>query len=107
MEAAPVRKSLLRRISWLGGDRRVVGVAGIACAALGWTMFVGFGLSYGLFAIIPALIFFGVLWVSREAYKADPFMIDVMLRQFKYRKYLAPKCDVGQIASAVRDYTAK
>ena len=53
MEKAPVRLSLLRRIAWFGGDRRLVGGVGIICAALGWTRFVGFGLSFGLFILVP------------------------------------------------------
>lgn len=107
MTPAPVRKSLLRRISWLGGDRRLVGTTGLACVALGWTMFIGFGLSYGAFVVVPGVIFFVVLWVARKMFAADPYMIEIVMKQFRYKKYLAPRSDVGLNQPAFRDYTAK
>lgn len=105
MEKTPVRHSLLRRIAWLGGDRRLVGLMGIIGAALGWTMFVGFGLSYGLFVLFPGCIFLGVLWAARKMYAADPWMIDVILRHFKYVKYYAPKSHLGKEPPNIRDFT--
>ena len=104
MTPSPVRKSLLRRISWLGGDRRLVGVTGLSCGALAWTMFVGFGFFYGLCIWIPALIFFVVLWGAREMYEADPFMVDIALRHFKYRKYYSARSDVGAQPPVIRDF---
>lgn len=104
MEKAPVRLSLLRRIAWFGGDRRLVGGVGLACAALGWTMFVGFGLSYGLFILVPGSIFLGVVWVARRMYAADPWMVDVGLRHLKYAKYYAPKSHLGKEHPNVRDF---
>lgn len=101
---APVRGSLLRKIAWFGGDRRVIGFSALLLFCLGWTMFMGFGLFYGLPFIVPALLFLGILWVAREAYKADPWMVDVVLRQFKYRKYYAPKPDLGTEHPQVRDF---
>ncbi|AMR78035.1 VirB3 family type IV secretion system protein [Cupriavidus nantongensis] len=105
MEKTPVRLSLLRRIAWLGGDRRLVGLMGILSVALGWTMFVGFGLSYGLFVILPVCLFFGVLWAARNMYAADPWMVDVILRHFRYAKYYAPKSHIGKEPPNVRDFT--
>lgn len=105
MQRTPVRLSLLRRIAWLGGDRRLVGLAGMLSLTLGYTMFVGFGLYLGLFVLVPGCIFFGVLWAAREMYAADPWMVDVILRHFKYAKYYAPKSHVGKETPNVRDYT--
>lgn len=107
MSRTPVRLSLLRRIPWLGADRRVVGSFGIACAALGWTMFRGFGLLYGLFIAVPSGIFMGVLWIAREMHSADPWMFDVLLRHFRYGKYCAPKSSRGKQRPQIRDFTRK
>lgn len=104
-QRTPVRKSLLRKISWFGGDRRLIGFSGLVMISLGWTMFIGFGFFYGLFIAVPAVLFLGIVWVAREAYKADPWMVDVVLRQFKYRKYYAPKPDLGAVHPQVRDFT--
>lgn len=104
MERTPVRHSLLRRISWLGGDRIMVGISGICCAALGFTMFVGFGLSFGAFVIVPCAIFFALLWVARKWYKADPWMLDVGKQHLKYAKYYAPKSHRGRMPPSVRDF---
>lgn len=101
----PVRLSLLRKISWLGGDRRLVGMAGLLCVTLGYTMFMGFGLYWGLFVLVPMCIFFGILWVARVMYTADPWMIDVVLRHFKYAKYYAPKSHLGKEPPNIRDFT--
>lgn len=102
---APVRKSLLRRIPWLGGDRRLVGMSGLIAVTLGWTMFAGFGFAYGLCFALPAALFFSGLWVARRMYKADPWMLDVVIRHFKYAKYYAPKTHVGKQTPVIRDFT--
>lgn len=102
---SPVRKSLLRQITWLGGDRRLVGFAGLALAALAWTMVIGVGLLFGLSIVIPGGLFVGILWAARKMAQADPIMIDVVLRQFNYRKYYAPKPDLGTEHPQVRDFS--
>ena len=66
---------------------------------------MGFGLMYGLSIIIPALIFFGILWAARQLNSSDPWMIDVVIRQFKYRKYYAPKSDLGVEHPQIKDFT--
>ena len=102
---APIRRSLLRKIAWFGGDRRLVGASGLLLLCIAWTMFMGFGPFYGLSIIIPLGIFAAILWVARAANTADTWMIDVVLRQFKYRKYYAPKPDFGTEHPQVRDFT--
>ncbi len=105
MEKTPVRQSLLRRIAWLGADRRLVGMTGMLCAALGWTMFMGLGLFYGLSIALPCAIFFGSLWAFRRMYKADPWMADVLLRHFRYAKYYPPRSSRRKQLPPIRDYT--
>lgn len=100
----PVRRSLLRRIVWFGGDRRFVGFSALLLFVLGLTMFMGFGFFYAIPLIVPIVLFMAILWVARQANSADPWMIDVMLRQFKYRKYYAPKPDLGTEHPQVRDF---
>lgn len=65
---------------------------------------MGFGFFYGLPLIVPSLMFVAVVWVARKANDADPWMIDIILRQFKYRKYYAPQPDLGTEHPQVRDY---
>ena len=64
---------------------------------------MGLGFMYGLTLMFPIVLFMAVLWVARQSYKADSWMIDVMLRQFKYRKYYAPHPDVGTLHPQVKD----
>lgn len=105
MLRSPVRRSLLRQIAWFGGDRRLVGFSGLLLFCLAWTMFMGFGVFYGLSFIVPIVLFVAILWVARSMNKSDPSMVDVVLRQFKYRKYYAPKPDFGTEHPQVRDFT--
>jgi len=104
MVRSPIRKSLLRRISWFGGDRMLVGSSGMTLLLVGVVMFRGFGILYGLTVIVPVVLWVAVLWVAREAFKADPFMVLVVLRQFRYRKFYAAKPDLGIQHPEVKDY---
>lgn len=102
---SPVRRSLLRRITWFGGDRRLVGGSVLLLLCLvGLPMFMSYGFFYGLPIIIPLGFFVLILWVAREAGKSDPWMVDVVMRQFKYRKYYAPKPDLGTSHPQVKDF---
>ncbi|MES2879224.1 MAG: hypothetical protein V4713_12440 [Pseudomonadota bacterium] len=103
-ELAPTRSSLLRKIAWLGADRRLVGMSAMLNITLGWTMLRGFGPFYGVSFAVPTVLFFGCLWVARGMYEADPWMVDIVLRQFQYRKYYAPKPDIGMPHPPVKDY---
>lgn len=100
----PIRKSILRRITWMGGDRRVVGFCGLLLFCIGITLFMGFGFFYAIPIIVPFVLFIAVLWVAKQANDSDPFMIDVVLRQFRYRKYYAAKPDLGTEHPEVRDF---
>lgn len=98
------RKSLLRQPAWFGADRRVVGISGFALGLLGMTLFRAFGIWYGLSIIIPGVIWLAVVWVGREMHKADPHMVDVLMRQFQYRKYYAPKGHLGVEHPQIKDF---
>lgn len=65
---------------------------------------MGFGFFYGMPILVPIILFSSVVWVAREANKADSFMVDVILRQFRYRKYYAAKPDLGTEHPQVRDF---
>lgn len=104
MQRAPVRKSLIRKITWFGGDRRLVGFGGLLLFCLGITLFISYGFYWGLPIIGPLLLFMAIVWVAREASTADPWMIDIVIRQFKYRKYYAPKSDMRVEHPQVKDY---
>lgn len=106
MEFAPIRKSLLRRITWFGGDRRIVGMSGLVLFMLGYTVFIGFGPLAGLpyIAIILAL-FFALLWLARAFNNADPWMVDIYLRHVqRYKKYYAPQSSLNVEHPVVRDF---
>ncbi|MDZ4153603.1 VirB3 family type IV secretion system protein [Methylicorpusculum sp.] len=103
---SPIRKSILRRITWMGGDRRVVGFSALLLLCIGMTMFMGFGFFFGLPIIVPIVFFIGILWVAREMNNSDHFMVDVVLRQFRYRKYYAAKPDLGTEHPEVRDFVS-
>ena len=102
---SPVRQSLLRKIIWFGGDRRLIGFSALLLFCLAWTMFMGFGFLYGLSVLAPAGLFVVIVWVARMMNKSDPWMVDVVMRQFKYRKYYAPQPDLGIEHPQVRDFT--
>lgn len=104
MTRTPVRISLLRKITWFGGDRRLVGFAALVLFIIGWSMFMGFGFFYGIPIIVPALFFSAILWVARQFETADSWMVDIGLRQLKYRKYYAPKPDMGVPHPSIRDF---
>lgn len=82
----------------------MVGVSGLLLAAMTATLFVGYGILYGLTFIVPLLIWIGILFVAREMAVADPLLIDVILRQFKYRKYYAAKAHLNVEMPAIQDY---
>ena len=105
MEKAPVRRSLLRRITWFGGDRRLVGFTGLLAFCLAWTMVIGFGFLFGLSLILPAVFAMAVVFIARLMNDSDPWMVDVVLRQYKYKKYYTPKSDLGIEHPMVRDFT--
>jgi type IV secretory pathway TrbD component len=101
---APIRKSILRKITWMGGDRRLVGFSGLLLFCISWTMFMGFGFMWGLPILVPFVLFALVIWVARLANNSDSFMVDVVLRQFKYRKYYSARPDFGTSHPEIRDY---
>ncbi len=103
-QLAPTRSSLLRKIAWLGADRRLVGVNALINILVCVAMLKGWGMLYGVSFAVPAAIFFCFLWAAREMYKSDPWMVDVGLRQLRYRKYYAPKPSAGMPHPPVKDY---
>lgn len=105
-DRAAVRKSVIRRIAWFGGDRRLVGGAGLIIFTVG--MIVGFG--YGMIRGIPYMLilialYSAIIWVARQFNQSDPWMIDVGLRQLsKYKKYYGPHSDIGVDHPQIKDF---
>lgn len=100
----PARKSLQRRIAWFGADRLWVGGSGLLLGVVGVTMFRGFGFFYAMPIIVPCVLWALLVWVGREMYKADPYMIEVLYRHFQYRRWYAPKSDLGVDHPQIHDY---
>lgn len=65
---------------------------------------MGIGMLYGLTLLLNGGLFFIIIWIARQMNAADPWMIDVVMRQFKYKKYYAPKPDFGLDVPAIRDF---
>lgn len=65
---------------------------------------MGLGIFYGLSILFPLSLFLAIVWVARKVNKKDPWMVDVMQRQFRYKKYYAPKPDLGTEHPQIRDY---
>lgn len=101
---APVRKALLRKIAWFGGDRRLVGASALIFGSLSWTLFYVYGIFWGIPFAGPGVVFLALLWVARKAYEADPYMVDVVMRQFKYNKFYAAKSDIGVNHPEIKDF---
>lgn len=71
---------------------------------LAWTMFMGFGFLYGLSLIAPAVLVMAVVFIARLMNNADAWMVDIALRQYKYKKYYGPKPSLGTEHPNVRDF---
>ena len=65
---------------------------------------MGLGFLFGLSIIFPAVLMVAVVYIARLMNDSDPWMVDVALRQYKYKKYYAPKSDLGIEHPMVRDF---
>lgn len=83
--SVPIRRSLVRPLLLLGGDRELVLLSGLLAGALVFTSMTWFSAAYGL------LLWFGGLALLRSMAKADPLMRKVYLRHRLYRKYYPPR----------------
>ena len=79
------RRSLIRPLLLLGGDRELVLLSGLLSGALIFTSMTWFSAVYGL------LLWFGGLAILRSMAKSDPLMRKVYLRHRLYRKYYPPR----------------
>ena len=83
--STPIRRSLVRPLLLLGGDRELVLLSGLLSGALIFTSMTWFSAAYGL------LLWFGGLAILRGMAMADPLMRNVYLRHRLYRKYYPPR----------------
>ncbi len=83
--SVPIRRSLVRPLLLLGGDRELVLLSGLLSGALIFTSMTWFSAAYGL------LLWFGGLALLRSMAKADPLMRKVYLRHRLYQKYYPPR----------------
>lgn len=99
----PIRTSLIRHQTWLGGDRRVVGMSILLAILLGWMVANAYGF---IFAISVVIIFWGGgVWIGQELVKNDPYTLDCWIRHLKYRKYYPAKAHHATEVPAVKDFT--
>lgn len=98
---APIRLSLIRKQTWLDGDRKVVGLTILLATVSGWLLFNSYGWYVALGLAVP-LAFFGV-WLGRLLYKADPYAVEAWVRQLKYRPYYAPTAHVQALPPQIRN----
>lgn len=102
---SPVRKSLFRKITWFGGDRRIVGMGALMLGMVCASLFFGYGFMYGLTVIGPGGCFMIILWIARQANASDPFMMDILLRQRRYKSFYAAKPSLRTEHPQIRDFS--
>ncbi|MGS0741428.1 VirB3 family type IV secretion system protein [Glaciimonas sp. GG7] len=100
--AAPVRLSLIRRQTWMGGDRRIVGVGMIIGILLGWMLMNSYGWFYAL--PIGAFFWLGGIWMGRELVASDPYAFDVWRRHIRYKKYYSAGAHHASPVPKVKDF---
>lgn len=99
---SPVRLSLIRKQTWMSGDRRVVGLAILVAALLGWMLTNAYGILYGVPAAI--IVWMPGVWIGQEMYKADPYSWDTWRRHNKYRRYYAARAHYAEEVPVVKDF---
>lgn len=67
-------------------------------------MFVGFGLLYGLCILIPGSLFLAILWTARRMAASDPWMLDIVIKHFKYRRFYSAKSSIGVEHPEIREF---
>lgn len=98
----PIRLSLIRQHSFMGGDRQLVIGTIFLSILFCWVVTNGFGFIYGL--PIGLIIAVAGIWVGREVYKADPYALNVWRRHLKYTRYYAPRGHRNSKLPAIRDF---
>lgn len=102
---SPVRLSLIRKHTFMNGDRIVVGLSIFLSILLGWVVTNGFGWKSGL--LIGVLIWTGGVWLGRALYKADPYALQVWNRHRLLREtgnYFAGGGSRGNEPIAMKDF---
>lgn len=106
---APVRRSLIRKIIWAGGDRRLIGLGALVCGSTIAVLLWGLGLAKGLLLTlaVPVPLMLLVVWGARQMNAKDGWMWDVTLRYYLGHKnqYFAPQPSVGKEHPQVNDFT--
>lgn len=100
--ASPVRLSLLRKHTWFGGDRMVVGLFISVAVMFGWLLTNAYGYLIGIG--VGATFWIGGTWVGRELYKADPYAFEIWRQQLKYRRFYAGRAHHAAEIPQVRDF---
>ncbi|WP_029625481.1 conjugal transfer protein TrbD [Sphingomonas sp. PAMC 26605] len=86
LRSVPIRRSGVRNNLFMGGDRELVMLAGVAAAGL-----IGPAIDEPKAWIAGLFIWFGGLWAARLMAKADPLLRGVYLRHRAYRGYYAAR----------------
>lgn len=100
--ASPLRLSLIRHQSLLGGDRIIVGLAIILGVLFGWVVTNGYGLLYGL--PLGAVIWTAGVWIGQQMYKGDPYARQIWWVSRRYQKYYPPRAHHAAPVPAVKDF---
>lgn len=100
--STPIRLSLIRRHSFMGGDRQLVIGSVFLSVLFGWVVTNGFGVWFGV--PVAFVIAGGGIWVGREVYKADPYALSCWQRHLKYKRYYAPRGHRNVDLPAIKDF---
>jgi len=86
LRSVPIRRSGVRPNLFMGGDRELVMMAGVAAAGL-----IGPAINEPKAWIAGLVIWFGGLWAARLMAKSDPLLRGVYIRHRGYRPYYAAR----------------
>lgn len=104
---SPIRLSLIRRHTLMGGDRLVVGLTILFAVMVGWVLTNGIGWKTGV--SVGAVIWISGVWLGRALYKADPYALAVWFRHHQLRRtmgnYFAGGGSDGVEPPAIKDFT--
>ncbi len=99
---SPVRLSLIRKHTWMGGDRQVVGLSILIAVLLGWMLTNAYGILYGI--PVAVAVWIPGVWAGQEMYKADPYAFAIWQRHNKDRRYYAARAHYAEELPVVKDF---
>ena len=102
LRKVPIRRSLVRPMLFMGGERFLVVLSMLLCAYLAYVMTYGFGWQIGL--PIPGILWAFLIFVLRRFALKDPYMSKVFWRHRKYKSYYPARGRFNAPTPLIKDY---